>query len=79
MRSQAQVISVRGQKIFCWKLGRGCHFGSNGPIYIFNFIFLFFAVYFCIKIFIFIYLYLFFHWQRSTNIRIPQHYSTIIT
>ena len=41
MRSQSHFISVRGQKIICWKLGQGCNFGSNGPIYIFSFIFLY--------------------------------------
>lgn len=27
------------QKIICWKPGRGCHFDSNGTIYIFNYFF----------------------------------------
>ena len=39
MRPQRTLISVRSQNILCWKLDRGCHFGSNGPLYIFNFIF----------------------------------------
>ena len=99
MRSQGQVISVRGQKILRWKLGRGCHFGSNGPIYIFNFIFSYSAFFF-IFIFIFFFLFFFFWFllifrinffhfylfiyifigsNRSATMRIPQHYSTIIT
>ena len=32
MSLQISPIPVRGQKIICWKLGRGCHSGSNGPI-----------------------------------------------
>ena len=37
-----------GQKILCWKLGRGCHFGRNGTKYIFLFSFyvLFFFFFF---------------------------------
>ena len=35
MCSQGRLISVRGQNILCWKIGRGCHFDNNGPIYIF--------------------------------------------
>lgn len=27
------------QKIICWKPGRGCHFDSNGTIYIFDYFF----------------------------------------
>ena len=26
MRHQRPIISVRGQTILCWKLGRGCHY-----------------------------------------------------
>ena len=32
MSPQGPLISVRSQKIIYWKLGRGCHFGSNGKI-----------------------------------------------
>ena len=39
LRIWRQVISVRGQNILCWKLGRDCYFGSNGQICIFSFIF----------------------------------------
>ena len=35
MHPQCPLISVIG-----WKQSRGCHFGSNGLIYIFNFTFL---------------------------------------
>ena len=35
MCSQGRLISVRGKNILCWKIGRGCHFDNNGPIYIF--------------------------------------------
>ena len=59
MRSQGQVISVRGQKILRWKLGRGCHFGSNDPIYIFNFIFSYSAFFF-IFIYLFFFLFIYF-------------------
>ena len=38
-RSQRSLIFVRSQNIVCWKLSRGRHFGSNGPICIFNFAF----------------------------------------
>ena len=51
MRSQSHFISVRGQKIICWKLGQGCNFGSNGPIYIFSFIF---CTPFCFVLFYFL-------------------------
>ena len=37
--NQDHPISVRDQKILYWKLSWSCHFGSNGPICIFNFIF----------------------------------------
>ena len=47
MCPQVQVISVTGQKIRCWKLEWGCHFGSNGPIYIFNFTFLCTVLFVC--------------------------------
>ena len=45
MRSKVPLISVRGQKIFCWKLGRSCYFGSNGPICTFSFSFLYSALF----------------------------------
>ena len=32
MSPQGPLISVRSQKIIYWKLGQGCHFGSNGKI-----------------------------------------------
>ena len=38
-RSQRSLVFVRSQNIVFWKLSRGCHFGSNGPICIFNFAF----------------------------------------
>ena len=41
IRPQRHLILVRSQNILCWKLGRGCHFGSNRPICIFNFMFLY--------------------------------------
>lgn len=41
MCSQGRLISVRGQNILCWKMGRRCHFDNNGPIYIFWFYFIF--------------------------------------
>ena len=47
MRPQRTLISVRSQNILCWKLDRGCHFDSNGSIYIFNFIFLYTVFLFC--------------------------------
>ena len=64
-RSEAQVLFVREQKIFCWKLGRGCHFGRNGLIYIFNLFFVFFvfclfllfAVFLTIYLFIYLFIY----------------------
>ena len=40
MLSQRLLIFVRSKNILRWKLDRGCHFGNNWPIYIFNFIFL---------------------------------------
>ena len=43
MSPQGPLISVGGQKIICLKVGWGCHFGSNGPIQIFNSMFLFTA------------------------------------
>ena len=37
---QKKHIFENNQKILYWEVGRGCHFGSNRLIYIFNFIFL---------------------------------------
>ena len=45
MCSKVPLISVRGLKIFCWKLGRSCYFGSNGPTYTFSFSFLYSALF----------------------------------
>ena len=43
-----------GQKILCWKLGRGCHFGRNGTKYIFLFSFyVLFFFFFCFLLFFF--------------------------
>ena len=39
MHPQLFLIAARGQRILCWKLGRGCHCGSNGSIYCFSFSF----------------------------------------
>lgn len=37
MHPQLFRIAARKQRILCWKLGRGCHCGSNGSIYSFSF------------------------------------------
>ena len=37
--SASCYICRGGQNSLCWKLGLGCHFGSNGPVYILYFIF----------------------------------------
>ena len=50
LRIWRQVISVRGQNILCWKLGRDCYFGSNGQICIFSFIFWYTISFFVIVI-----------------------------
>ena len=80
MRSQGHFISVRGQKIFYWKLGRDCHFGSNGPICIFNLIFFvhlfvvfrfvfYFSFFFFLILFYFLYfIYLLSDWQQWATI-----------
>ena len=39
MHPQLFLIAAREQRILCWKLGRGCHCGSNGSIYSFSFSF----------------------------------------
>ena len=39
MHPQLFRIAARKQRILCWKLGRGCHCGSNGSIYSFSFSF----------------------------------------
>ena len=38
---------MKGQGSLCWKLGRHCHFGSNGLIYIFSFILLYTFLFCC--------------------------------
>ena len=38
VRPHVPFISVSGQKILYWKLGRGYHFDINGTIYVFKFI-----------------------------------------
>ena len=43
MSPQGPLISVMGQKIICWKLGRGYHFGSIETILVFYSMFLFTA------------------------------------
>lgn len=71
MRSQGHLISMRSQKILYWKLVRGCHFGSNETICIFNFIFLYITLFwFFLITFFFIFIYLFFHWQRLATIHV---------
>ena len=55
---QGSLISVRGQKILYWKLGRGYYFGSNGSIYIFNIIFLY-TVFLKKKIIVYLLIYLY--------------------
>ena len=39
MHPKLFLIAARGQRILCWKLSRGCHFGSNESIYSFSFSF----------------------------------------
>ena len=51
LRVRLYLWAKVGQKILFWKLGAGCNFGSNGPIYTFNFIFLY-TVFFCTRFFV---------------------------
>ena len=51
LRVRLYLWAEVGQKILFWKLGAGCNFGSNGPIYAFNFIFLY-TVFFCTRFFV---------------------------
>ena len=54
MHPQLFLIAAREQRILCWKLGRGCHCGSNGSIYSFSFSFFvpsFFFFFFCFLLF----------------------------
>ena len=83
MHPQGPLVSVRDWNKLPCKLGRGSHFSSNGPIYIFNFIFLYtvfcFSVYVVNKkfffnfftyvcIFFMYYIFSYFDWQRWATI-----------
>ena len=55
---QRSLIFAKGQNILYWKLGRGCHFSSNGSIYIFNFNFLNIAFsFFFVAVVVFLYIF----------------------
>ena len=66
MHPQLFLIAAREQRILCWKLGRGCHCGSNGSIYSFSFFvpsfffFFFFVVVIVVNLFCCFSLFLFY-------------------
>ena len=64
MHPQLFRIAARKQRILCWKLGRGCHCGSNGSIYSFSFSFFvpsffFFFFFFFLLLFFFFFFFFF--------------------
>ena len=54
MHPQLFRIAARKQRILCWKLGRGCHCGSNGSIYSFSFSFFVPSFFFFFFLFFFV-------------------------
>ena len=65
--SVLEYLSVRSQNILCWKLSRDCHFGSNGPICIFNFVIFVHRFFFDFFKFYFLFI-LFSDWQKWATI-----------